>query len=265
MDISDTHREELRQAKFLLENPSIAARFTHVLAQPIEKGMDLLPAGAKDQILSISEASLKGALKLSLFTLGDQVRESSNLTHKAGIALSGAVGGAFGLTALAAELPISTAIMLRSIADIARSEGENLSDPEARLCCLEVFALGGTSESDDAAGTGYFGVRAGLAKTVTEAAGYAAASSAVRDSAPPLLRLVGQIAARFSIPVTEKAAAQAVPVIGAAGGAIINILFMDHFQDAAKGHFVVRRLERAYGADVVRRAYDAIPASNTVA
>jgi hypothetical protein len=33
--------------------------------------------------------------------------------------------------------------MLRSIADIARSEGEDLSDPEAALSCVEVFALGG--------------------------------------------------------------------------------------------------------------------------
>jgi hypothetical protein len=37
------------------------------------------------------------------------------------------------------ELPVSTVIMLRSIADIARSEGEDLSDPR-RLPCVQVFA-----------------------------------------------------------------------------------------------------------------------------
>jgi len=42
------------------------------------------------------------------------------------------------------ELPISTAMMLRSIADIAHSQGEDLEDMEARLSCLEVFALGGS-------------------------------------------------------------------------------------------------------------------------
>ena len=56
---------------------------------------------------------------------------------------SGAIGGAFGFAALAVELPISTTILLRSIAEIARAEGEDLSRPEARLACLEVFALGG--------------------------------------------------------------------------------------------------------------------------
>jgi hypothetical protein len=33
--------------------------------------------------------------------------------------------------------------MLRSIADIARSEGEDLADPETALVCAELFALGG--------------------------------------------------------------------------------------------------------------------------
>jgi hypothetical protein len=64
-----------------------------------------------------------------------------------------------------------------------------------------------------------------------------------------------QIAARFSIVVSEKAAAQAVPVVGALGGAAINTLFIDHFQDMGRGHFVIRRLERIYGQDAIRRWY----------
>ena len=40
-------------------------------------------------------------------------------------AASGAAGGAFGLASLPVELPVSTTIMLRSIADIARAEGED--------------------------------------------------------------------------------------------------------------------------------------------
>jgi len=56
--------------------------------------------------------------------------------------------------------------------------------------------------------------------------------------------------------VTSKAAAQAVPAIGAIGGAAINLAFIDHFQDMAHGHFIIRRLERTYGPETVRRAYD---------
>ena len=58
--------------------------------------------------------------------------------------------------------------------------------------------------------------------------------------------------------VGEKVAAQAVPVIGAASGAAINLLFVSTFQKAAAGHFTVRRLERTYGADAVKSEYEAI-------
>jgi hypothetical protein len=58
--------------------------------------------------------------------------------------------------------------------------------------------------------------------------------------------------------VSEQAAAKAVPVVGAAGGAVINVLFMDHFQDMARGHFIVRRLEARYGSSIVQRAYESL-------
>jgi len=51
---------------------------------------------------------------------------SWDFLHKMFVATSGAVGGAFGLPALTVELPVSTITMLRSIADIARSEGEKI-------------------------------------------------------------------------------------------------------------------------------------------
>ena len=40
------------------------------------------------------------------------------------------------------ELPLTTTIMLRAIADIARHNGEDSRTLEARLACLQVFALG---------------------------------------------------------------------------------------------------------------------------
>jgi hypothetical protein len=147
-------------------------------------------------------------------------------------------------------------IILRSIADIARSEGELVTSPESKLACIEVFALGGRSGSDDAAKTGYFQVRAALAKAVSEAAQYIAERGLLEESAPAIVRLLAQIASRFSVSVSQKAAAQMVPIVGAAGGAIVNLVFIDHFQDVGRGHFIVRRLERSHGANEVRRAYD---------
>jgi hypothetical protein len=56
--------------------------------------------------------------------------------------------------------------------------------------------------------------------------------------------------------VTQKVAAQALPVFGALGGAAVNYAFIEHFQDVARGHFTVRRLERIYGKSLVRMEYE---------
>ena len=77
----------------------------------------------------------------------------------------------------------------------------------------------------------------------------------VQDGAPAVIRFIVQVAARYGIVVSEKTAAQALPLVGAAGGALVNALFMDHFQEVARGHFIVRRLERSYDPETVRRAY----------
>jgi hypothetical protein len=169
---------------------------------------------------------------------------------------TGAGGGSLGLPALAVELPVTTTIMLRSIADIARSEGEPVSQLETKLACLEVFALGGSAKSDDGTETGYFFVRATLARTISEAAQYIAEKGIAKEGAPVLVRLIAVLASRFGVIVSEKVAAQAIPLIGAAGGALINTIFIDHFQNMARGHFIIRRLERQYGTEFVRQEYD---------
>src|SRR5580692_4234495 len=65
-----------------------------------------------------------------------------------------------------------------------------------------------------------------------------------------------QVTSRFGVVVTQKVAAQTVPVVGALGGAAVNYAFIEHFQEVARGHFTVRRLERVYGKDVVRTEYE---------
>ncbi len=253
--MTDADLAELLYAKTLLENPGLAARISNAIGTPIEKGLSMLPEGANHIIVTTTRKALEMGLDVAMSTLNEQPQHSANGWHKAFAGLSGAAGGMFGLPALAIELPVSTTIILRSIAAIARSEGENIKSPETRLACLEVFALGGASGSDDAVESGYFAVRAALAKSLSEAAQYIAANGVAQKTAPPLVRLLTQIAARFGVPVTQKAVAQSLPVVGAAGGALINTLFMDHFQNMSRGHFIVRRLERTYGVAVVKVAY----------
>jgi hypothetical protein len=95
-----------------------------------------------------------------------------------------------------------------------------------------------------------------LAKTVSEAARYIAERGVVGEGAPVLVRFITQVASRFGVVVTQKVAAQALPVLGALGGAAVNYAFIEHFQDMARGHFTVRRLERRYGKLIVKEEYE---------
>jgi hypothetical protein len=168
------------------------------------------------------------------------------------------VGGAAGIAAIPLEIPISTTLMLRSIADIARSEGHDISLLETRLSCLEVFALGGRSSWDNSVEEGYWVVRAALARSVSQAAAHIGKRGLAEEGAPPIVRLISAIASRFSVVITDEMAAKAIPIVGALAGGAINLAFMQHFQQMARGHFVVRRLEAKYGSARVEELYKAI-------
>lgn len=259
MSLSTNAIDELRTAKNLLQKPSLAIKLTGLVGAPIEKGLGILPSRWSGGLQKATLMALRSALRFAVFTMNTKGNPNAyNGWHKGVVAASGGLGGAFGLPALVAELPFSTIIMLRSIAAIARSEGEAVKDVEARLACLEVFALGGRTKGDDAADTGYFAVRAALAQAVTDAARHMAEKGLADKGAPAIVRLITQIAARFNVVVSQKVAAQAVPIIGAASGVAINMLFIDHFQKTARGHFIIRRLERAYDPVLVRKAYDSL-------
>ncbi len=250
--------ENLKTAVELLEYPGFAARVADIIGTPLEKVMKVLPDAASKTINLVSEKAMKVALDLSLLTMKKGKCDASPRVHKLASAVVGAVGGAAGVAGLTVELPVTTAIMFRAIADVARAEGEDLRDPIVCLSCMEVFALGGPSKDDDSTDGIYFGARVALAQSVHEAARYLAKGIATKKTAPVLVRLISKIAAKFGLVVTYKAAAQLVPVIGALGGAAINTLFLGHFQDMAKGHFIVRRLERKYGKKAVKFCYGEI-------
>jgi hypothetical protein len=257
--LADKDLQDLGYAKMLLENPGLTARLANVVGAPIEKGFALLPQGWAVTVQKAARAALFRALELAVVTINPRSRRrASEFMHKVMVGASGGVGGAFGLPALVLELPISTTIMLRSIADIARTEGHDLNDIRTKLDCLEVFALGGRAKTDDAAESSYWAIRAALSQAVAEAASYFAEKGILEKTAPAVARLIAAIASRFGVVVSEEVAAKAVPIVGAAGGSLVNVLFMDHFQNMARGHFIVRRLEKKYGVEAVREAYNTL-------
>ena len=253
--------DELRRAKDVLEEPSLAIRIADRVGMPIEVLLRRLPASARDAIAASTRKALDASLDVALRTIdASSAVGPADWLHRGAVIASGAMGGALGIPGLVLELPFSLTMMLRSIADHARAQGEDLSLVATRLECLAVFAYGTRSTADDAADSAYFATRAALARAVSTAAEYAAerglAETVGEKSAPAIAQLVARIAQRLGVAVTDKAAAQLVPIAGAAGGAAINALFLNHYQETARAHFTVRRLERAFGVEAVRKAWE---------
>jgi hypothetical protein len=242
----------------LLEEPSFAIRVADLAGQPVSRVFGVLPTVANRSLHKILEVALYQCLALAVRTLDTQSRRPpSRLLTKLVTGAAGGVGGVFGTVSLPIELPVTTMFILRSIAEIARHQGEDLRRTEARLACLEVFALA-DRRSGRGAHLGYYATRAALSRLTGEIAALVLSQGTIDAAAPAVARMVGEIATRFGIAVSERAAASALPLVGALGGATVNVIFTDHFQQIAQGHFTVRRLERRYGEAAVRERYDAI-------
>lgn len=258
-NISDSELNELKDAKKKLENPAFLMELSNIVGKPMEKVFGYLPERFQENVSRATRSVLLKSLNMLVYNMQGKVNvKPNNMLHKILVSGTGAAGGFFGLPALAVELPVTTAIMLRSIADIARSKGFDLNDMNTKLACLEVFALGGNSKSDDFSDSAYYVTRGALAKAVAEANKYLMEKGVIKESAPAIVSFISKIASRFGIIVSEEAAAKSVPVIGSVSGSAINLVFMTHFQKMADGHFTVLMLENKYGKDRIMELYNNI-------
>lgn len=262
--MTEADRKCLEGAYEHLEHPSFAARLTNVVGTPIEMGLKLLPASWYLQLHRATESMIRQSLDVAISRLqkSRHIRPREAFYRYVGMG-TGAIGGFLGGAALLVELPITTTVMLSSIAAIAHDEGEDLDDLDTRLACLEVFALGGRSHEDDATDTGYYGLRLALEIPIANASRHIAEYGLSRQAAAPaLVDFIMVVSQRFGITISEKAAAEMIPVVGAIGGACLNAIFIHHFQDMARAHFTIRRLERKYGKLHVEAEYRRLSGAN---
>lgn len=246
---------ELTWAYRHLEHPSFAARLSSVIGVPIEQAIRLLPKPWYRRVEEAAEQSVRIMMDLTINSMTKVSPDAANDSlHRLLVMGTGAVGGFFGPLMLLPELPVTTALMLRSIADIAHSQGEDLHSEEAKVACMQVFALGARTKEDRATDTGYYGLRVTLSLHFSQRLLHLGGSRGL-GHVPAGMGLIRGVASRFGIVVSDKIAAQLVPVAGAVSGSLLNLIFMRHFQEIARGHFIVRRLERTHGADVVKAAY----------
>jgi len=281
-ELTVNQQKLIADAARYLERPTLLMELANVVGKPLEfftRSLDKLTAGRVEEAV---QAALRGALAVAIATVPENGPAPANgpapetvvepdinsvgtrtaLWHKLSVAATGTAGGLFGLPGLAIELPLTTTVMLRSIAALAQQFGEDLRQPEIRLQCLSVFCLGGPGKSDEAMESTYLTARFGLQSELTAASRAVAGLTTEqlttmiqKGSAPAVVNLLARIAARFNVAVTEKLIAQAIPIIGAATGATINVAFMGHFNRVARFHFALRSLERQFGAEVIQDAY----------
>jgi hypothetical protein len=258
-DISPADRAALKHAVELLERSSFAMKVADLAGQPVQKIIGFLPGRVRRYVMKPVESAIYKCLEIAVNSLDDVpegavAEPPSRWMPRLMTGLTGGISGFFGGLALPLELPVTTTLMLRSIAEIARHAGEDLKSMETGMACLEVFALGdthGTHRSD----VTYYTTRAALAKLASDAVAAVSQRGTVDATSPAVMHMVAEVAQRFGWAVSERAAASAMPMIGALGGATANVLFVQHYQRLAEGHFLVRRLERHYGEAEVQTLY----------
>jgi hypothetical protein len=246
-DLPQDARHDVARAAALLERPSAAARIAAFIGLPAQRLADRLPHPLRSGLSAAVQAALNAAAAAAARSAPGRAPFgiAPEQWQRGLVVASGAMGGALGLKGTLAELPVTTTLLLRDVLAVAAEEGE--PDEGRTAEALKVFALGSRSTEDDTAGAGYFALRLALSEATPGMIAQAAAGA--------LPGLVGLVAQRFTGPVATKLAAQAAPLVGAATGAGINLLFRSHYRDAARGHFLLRRLERHHGPERVRAAY----------
>ena len=264
--IATADHAALKNAVRYLEGRNFAARLADYAGVPVNRVLGVLPKAVNKQLAGMVRGAVMKGLEVAVDTLDDKPPRSPAMGFSSFLAgVTGGVSGLFGFGALAFELPLTTTLMLRAIAEIAQHQGEDLSTLEARLACLEVFAYG-SKRTDENLDVGYYAARALISKYSHDIAALALERGAIDASAPVVASLVGEIVSRFGLVVSDKVAAGALPILGAVSGATVNIVFMDHFQRVAHAHFTLRRLERTYGSAHIKERYAELapPKANAV-
>ena len=239
--LSPAEQDRLRQAARLMAvQRGLVPRVGAWLGGQAERVVSLLGSGWRERIDALVEEALWRAQDLATFGLDPQGSgPARSWVSRIATTASGAVTGFAGLPGVAVDIPFSTLLILRSIAEIARAEGEDIASEAGKRACLEVLALNATNA--DEAEMGYWTARLGL--------------GAMNAGA-----LVPQAARMLGTALSEKVLAQAVPVAGAVAGASLNYAFIRYYQSMARVHFTIRAVERAHPGANVRACLDSMVA-----
>ncbi len=203
----------------------------------IENRLERLPDRVKDAIEGGAGAVLEQAYHAARAIGGHSaVPRTGHWAHKVAAIGSGAAGGVGGLATALVEMPATVALIFGAMQKIAAENGFDPVSEETRLTCLEIFGAGGPGPRDDGVNSTFLGTRIGL-------------------NGATLNAVISRVAPRFAAAISQKLAAQIVPVLGAAAGAGVNYAFMDYYQEMARIRFGLKRLALTHGEEEVLAAF----------
>jgi hypothetical protein len=277
--LKEDEEKFIQDAVRFLDHPGFLVRLANKLGKPLEIAVRQLPARHQKKLKHATQLALQKGLKEITKTIparrgkkrlvpaikpAEERARTVERWHTAASFGVGAAGGFFGLLSLPIELPLTTAIILRSIAAIAAESGMDLDDPQVQLECLYILSLGSPATPDDDTMTSaYWTSRAAFAQFTHEAAAFLAkktgqqlAAELQSSAAPMMARFLARVAARYEFIVSEKLLAEALPIVGALGGGVINATFTNYFSQAARFHFGLRALENKHGRAAVEQCYN---------
>lgn len=217
---------------------STVLRAINLLGGTVEKGLNRLPSSFRAALETTIAEALRRAYDLTAgTTTKGAVRHwtESDRVHRSVAFLSGAVGGFFGPAGLA-ELPFSIATILRSVRSVARDYGYDPDDPEIAKECIAVLSAGGPMADDDGINAAFVTARMAL-------------------NGARLERLIPRVAVRLAQVLGQKVGTQAVPVLGAVGGATVNYAFMNFYTEMAHVYFGLKRMSEGRDPTEVLEAF----------
>lgn len=230
----DREAELDRLASKMRRASGVGMQLLSLIGTQAESLIDMLPAPVRGGLERATAAALEQSFDAAARTRRGRIADASDWLTRAITVGTGVAGGLGGLPSALAELPVTTTVILRAIQSIADEHGFDPALPEVRAACLRVFAAAGPLDDDDGTDLTFLTMRL----TVT--------GSAVHG-------LIAKVAPRLAVPLGQKLAAQAVPVIGAAAGAATNYVFTSYYQEVARVQFGLMRLgaQTGEGMDVL--------------
>lgn len=203
-----------------------------------------IPEAMRDRIEDLTAFGLRRCYAAAnIARTSTRLPKSGRHGHRIAAVLSGGAGGLGGLASAVVELPATVSIFFAAIQKVAVEHGFDPNDETVRLECLRVFGSGTPLEEDDGVNTAFLASR--LAMTGIGAQG-----------------MIAAIAPRMAAVLSQKLAAQTVPILGAVTGATVNLAFITYYQELAHVRFGLLRLAQAHPEGEVMRAFRAAGAKS---